>query len=145
MRSSLFTQPSRMEVSHVEIKKGPARGGGGRDASERGRGRGSVTWVRAKEEEEDEGGRRLTKAQNDSRRVTQRERGQCISSPAPTLPSSSLASCLSGCHSYFYIYLYIYLYIDKIDILTLFCLFITREHLGKYNTKFNTRNIDYTG
>lgn len=147
MRSSLFTRPSRMEVSHVEIKKRPRqrrrREGCKREGERTG---GSVTWVRAKEEE-DEGGRRLTKAQNDSRRVTQRERGQSISSPAPTLPSSSLASCLSGCHSYFYIYLYIYifLYIDKIDILTLFCLFITREHLGKYNTKFNTRNIDYTG
>lgn len=38
----------------------------------------------------------------------------------------------------------IYKIIYKIDIVTLFCLFITREHLGKYNTKFNTRNIDYT-
>lgn len=35
MRSSLFTQPSRMEVSHVEIKKGPARGGGGREGCKR--------------------------------------------------------------------------------------------------------------
>lgn len=76
-------------------------------------------------------------------------KGRGASLSAPLLPLSLHQAwppvCLAVTHIFIYIYIYIFfIYIDKIDILTLFCLFITREHLGKYNTKFNTRNIDYT-
>lgn len=63
--------------------------------------------------------------------------------PCPHSPFNK-PGLMSVCLSLTYIDVYIFIY-SLIDILTLFCLFITREHLGKYNTKFNTRNIDYHG
>lgn len=60
--------------------------------------------------------------------------------PRPTLPSPSLASSIrpsvrpSSTHGD----------VQTDSTLALFCLFVTREHLGKYNTNFTRRNIDYT-
>lgn len=63
--------------------------------------------------------------------VSPKGEGPVYQLPCPHSPFNK-PGLLSVCLSYIYIHIYL-------------CVYTHLEHLGKYNTKFNTRNIDYTG
>lgn len=109
MRPSLHMPLTHGSVNcfWVEMKAfSPARGAGG-GIKKRDRVGGVTTWVGRVKSREGEEGQRLTKAQNDSRRVTQGS-GASVSAPLPPLShQKAWLPVLS------LIYIYIYLDIDR--------------------------------